>query len=329
MLKKTIYFAFPFLLLAGMMWAEPYSFASERKFEIQGRPELILRNADGVIQIIPREGSTVEIKITRLVYGAKNEEEAKKVADKSVSVELEQTGNQIRAITRWPKEGIQLGFRPGVSVRYEVWTPAESNVQAEVSDGELFVNGLNGELQLQTSDGDIQARDLSGNLRISASDGDLELENCSGTMEIHLSDGDLRAENCSGRVRIESGDGNIELPGFDGEIEVSNGDGEVLIDGILKGMNGKIGDGDMVIKVAPGSVMQNAWSLRSADGEIVLHLPEDFSADLEVSTGDGHVETDHPVNVVGALSSRRLTGKIRNGGFLLQIKSGDGNIAIK
>jgi DUF4097 and DUF4098 domain-containing protein YvlB len=216
-----------------------------------------------------------------------------------------------------------------VTVRFEVWTPAESNVQAEVSDGELFVNGLNGELQLDTSDGEIQARDLSGNLRISASDGELQLENCSGTMEIHLSDGDLRAENCSGRVRIESGDANVALPGFDGEIEVSNGDGEVLIDGILKGMNGKIGDGDMVIKVAPGSVMQNAWSLRSADGEIVIHLPEDFSADLEVSTGDGHVKTDHPVNVVGSLSSRRLTGKIRNGGYLLQIKSGDGNIEIK
>jgi hypothetical protein len=110
MLKKTFYFAFPFLLLAGMMWAEPYSFASERKFEIQGRPELILRNADGVIQIIPREGSTVEIKITRLVYGAKNEEEAKKVADKSVSVELEQTGNQVRAITDGQRKVFESGF---------------------------------------------------------------------------------------------------------------------------------------------------------------------------------------------------------------------------
>jgi DUF4097 and DUF4098 domain-containing protein YvlB len=329
MLKKTIYIAFSIFALAGTMWAEDYSFTTERNFEIQGRPDLVLRNPDGVIQIIPREGSTVEIKITRHVHGAKNEQEAKKVADDRISLELEQSGNQVRAITRWPSQGIQLGWRPGVNVRYEVWTPAASNVRAEVSDGELFVNGLQGELELDTSDGEIQASDLSGKLRISGSDGEIHLKKCSGTMEIHLSDGDLRAENCSGRVRIESGDGNIELPGFDGEIEVSNGDGEVLIDGILKGMNGKIGDGDMVIKVAPGSVMQNAWSLRSADGEIVLDLPEDFSADLEVSTGDGHVETDHPVNVIGSLSSRRLTGKIRDGGFLLQIKSGDGNIAIK
>ena len=329
MLKKTMTIAFSIFALAGTMWAEDYSFTTERTFEIQGRPDLVLRNPDGVIQIIPREGSTVEIKITRQVHGTKSEEEAKKVANERISLELEQSGNQVRAITRWPSQGIQIGWRPGVTVRYEVWTPAASNVRAEVSDGELYASGLEGELDLNTSDGEIQASDLSGTLRISASDGEIDLKKCSGTMDIHLSDGDLRAENCSGRVRIESGDGNVELPGFDGEIEVSNGDGEVLIDGILKGMNGKIGDGDMVIKVAPGSVMQNAWSLRSADGEIVLDLPEDFSADLEVSTGDGHVETDHPVNVIGSLSSRRLTGKIRDGGFLLQIKSGDGNIAIK
>ncbi|MCI0413968.1 DUF4097 domain-containing protein [bacterium] len=329
MLKKTIYFALSLFLLTGTMWAEDYSFTTERTFEIQGRPELVLRNPDGVIQIIPREGSTVEIKITRQVHGAKSEADAKKSADSRISLELEQTGNQVRAITRWPSEGIRIGWRPGVKVRFEVWTPAASNVRAEVSDGELYVSGLEGELELDTSDGEILASDLSGSLRISGSDGDINLKNCTGTMDIHLSDGDLRAENCSGRVRIESGDGNIELPGFDGEIEVSNVDGEVLIDGILKSMNGRIGDGQMQIRVAPGSVMQSAWSLRSGDGEIVLDLPDDFSADLEVSTGDGHVETDHPVSVVGSLSSRRLTGKIRDGGFLLQIKSGDGNIAIK
>jgi hypothetical protein len=148
-------------------------------------------------------------------------------------------------------------------------------------------------------------------------------------MLISLSDGDLRAENCKGRVHIESGDGRVELPGFDGEAEVSNGDGDVWIDGVLTALTGRSGDGEMVIKVAPGSVMQGPWSLRSGDGEILLDLPDDFSADLEITTGDGHVLTDHPVNVVGSLSSRNVSGKIGNGGPLLKIKTGDGHVEIK
>jgi hypothetical protein len=102
-----------------------------------------------------------------------------------------------------------------------------------------------------------------------------------------------------------------------------------LIDGVLTTLNGRTGDGEMIIKVAPGSVMQNDWSLSAGDGEIELDLPDDFSADLQITTGDGKVQTDHPIHVVGRLSSRNVSGKIGQGGHLLQIKTGDGHVAIE
>ncbi len=330
MLKKTLYFSLSLFFLGTTLLAEDFSDVTERKFEIQGTPDLVLKNADGVIQISPREGSSVEIKITRKVRGAKNQMEAKKLAEK-VSLDIEQIGNQVRAITRWPNEGFHIGWHrsPNVDVRYEVFAPVRSDVRASVSDGELYIMGLQGTLELNTSDGNIVAEGLSGDLRITASDGDVVLKQSNGVMRIDLSDGDLRAENCSGQVRIRSGDGTVELPGFTGEAEISNGDGDIFVDGLLKAMNGRIGDGEMVIKVAPGSVMSSNWSLTASDGGILLELPDDFSADLEVTTSDGRVETDHPVSVIGRLSSRHLMGKIRDGGHLLQIRTSDGNVAIK
>ena len=330
MLKKTIYAGLFLILFTVTVNAEDYSDVTEKSFEIQGRPDLVLRNTDGEIHVTAREGSTVEIKITRKVHGAKNLDHAKKEVER-ISLDIEQVGSEIRATTIWPNSSFNIGWsnRPRVHVRYEIFTPAESNLRAEVSDGQLRVTGLTGRLELNTSDGTIDGTGLSGDIDVHGSDGDIHLKQSSGNLKIRLSDGDLLAENCSGRVTVRSGDGRIELPGFDGEAEISNGDGDVLVDGVLKSMTGKIVDGEMVIRVAPGSVMQTDWWLSASDGEILLDLPDGFSAELEVTTGDGHVETDHPISLKGRLSSRRLQGTIREGGHLLQIKTSDGNVAIK
>jgi hypothetical protein len=328
MLKKVLCLALSFCLYGLAVFSEDYTDVIEKSFNVDGRPDLLLRNEDGVIQITPHEKPVVEIKITRTVRGAKSEAEAKKEMER-VSIELEQSVNQVRAIAKWRSEGLRIGPRPSIDIRFEVYTPSKSDVRAEVSDGELYLSGLQGTLDLNASDGNIDAADLSGDIRISSSDGEIDLKRSTGKMDISLSDGDLRSQNCSGHVRIRSGDGSVELTSFDGEAEISNVDGEVLVDGILKGMKGKVSDGDMTIKVAPGSMMESNWTLSASDGGIVLDLPDDFSADLDVSTADGHVETDHPVSVVGRLSTRRLTGKIRQGGHLLQIKTSDGDVAIK
>ena len=329
MLKIPLTFVLA-LLCSAALWSADYSETTEKTFEIKGRPELMLRNADGIIEITPVGGSTVQVKVTKQIRGAKDDAQAKKEAER-ISIELEQIGNQIRVITHWPHEGfgIHIGRRPPSEVRFEIQTPPQSNVSAAVSDGELYVAGLIGSLDLHTSDGSISAKELSGDLRLVASDGKIELKHSSGKIEMHVSDGDLLAENCSGSVRIQSGDGSVRLTGFDGEVEVSNADGNIEIDGILKSMNGKVSDGSMTVRVAPGSVMQNSWTLRASDGSITVLLPEAFSADLDLSTSDGHMQTDHPLLVSGYLSSHHLTGKLGEGGYMLQIKTSDGNIAIK
>jgi DUF4097 and DUF4098 domain-containing protein YvlB len=328
MLKKTFYLMFLFLSLTAAGWSADYSDLTERTFEIQGTPDLLLRNPDGAIHILAQERSTVEIKITRKVFGAKTPDAAKREAER-ISFEIDQTANQIRVITRWPRDGFRMGSSPSVSIRYDVYTPVQSNLRAEVSDGELRINGLQGALELVASDGDIFATNVSGDVRVQASDGSIDLKDSSGKMEIRLSDGDLISERCTGQMQIVSGDGRVEVRGFQGNAEISNGDGDILMEGVLKSFSGRIGDGDMLIQVAAGSVMETDWILTAGDGDIILELPDDFSADLQVSTGDGTVETNHPISVLGGLSSRRVSGKIREGGHLLRIKTSDGDIAIR
>jgi hypothetical protein len=328
MQKKLVFMVA--MLCSVALWAADYSETSEKEFTVQGKPALMLRNGDGLINITPIEGSTVHVKVTKDIRNAKDDAHAKKDAEE-ISIEMEQVGNQIRVITHWPQNNFSLGFghRSSRQVRFEIQTPIESDIDASVSDGELYVTGVKGVMDLKTSDGAIGAKELAGDLQLRSSDGKIQLQNSSGKMSVRLSDGKLISENCSGSIRIDSGDAKITLTGFNGDAEFTNSDGDVDIDGVLKSINGRVSDGSMHVTVAAGSVMANEWYLRASDGSITVDLPQDFSADLDLTTSDGHLQTDHPISVTGSLSTHHLTGKMGNGGRTLQIKTSDGNIAIK
>jgi hypothetical protein len=57
-------------------------------------------------------------------------------------------------------------------------------------------------------------------------------------------------------------------------------------------------------------------------------LPDDFAADLAVRARDGKINTTVPVSVTGSLSENELSGKLNNGGYLLDIQTSDGDIQI-
>jgi len=329
MQMKSILFLLAMLCCVALRAAD-YSEPMQKEFTVNGKPDLMLRNSDGLITITPIEGSTVHVKVTKEIRNAKDDAHAKSDAEK-ISIEMEQIGNQIRVITHWPQNNFSLGLghHSSKQVRFEIETPVESNVDASVSDGELYVTGVKGTMDLKTSDGSISARDLGGDLSLRSSDGKIQLQNSSGKMSIRLSDGKLVSENCTGSIHIDSGDAKITLTGFNGDAEFTNSDGDVDIDGVLKSINGRVSDGSMHVKVAQGSVMENEWLLRASDGSITVDLPQGFSADLDLTTSDGHLQTDHPISVTGSLSPHHLSGKLGDGGHTLQIKTSDGNIAIK
>ena len=318
------------MLCSVALWAADYSETSEKEFTVHGRPELMLQNSDGLITVTPSAGSTVHVKVTKDIRNAKDDAHAKSDAEK-ISVEMEQIGNQIRVITHWPQSNFSLGLghHSSKQVRFEIETPVESDVNASVSDGELYVTGLKGAMDLHTSDGTIAAKDLAGDLQLRSSDGKISMKDLSGKMSVRLSDGKLLSENCSGSIKIDSGDARITLTGFNGDAEFTNSDGDVEINGVLKSINGRVSDGSMHVRVAAGSVMENEWLLRASDGSITVDLPQDFSAELDLTTSDGHLITDHPISVTGSLSGHHLSGRLGDGGHTLQIRTSDGNIAIK
>jgi hypothetical protein len=70
--------------------------------------------------------------------------------------------------------------------------------------------------------------------------------------------------------------------------------------------------------------MEDNWAIRADDGDISLVLPDDFAADLRLSSDDGPIEVEPPVAVPGRVSRHRLSGQLNGGGPELRVRSDDG-----
>jgi hypothetical protein len=103
----------------------------------------------------------------------------------------------------------------------------------------------------------------------------------------------------------------------------------IHLDGRFDALDIKSTDGSVVAKVARGSRMSSAWNIRTVDGSVELFLPQDFQANLDARTRDGHISLDLPVAVQGDIERTEVRGTMNGGGPPLAIHTGDGRIPIK
>lgn len=313
MLFRTLRYLFAFLIFLTSTFAFAIDYSSEpvhRTFQVEGRSVLRIKNPDGAVRVIARPGNEIIIHAVKEVRSAKDEQQAINEAEK-VKIIMTQSGGRIEVQAEYPR--IHFGFHiggPQVTVKMEVSMPPESDLDAEVADGNLDVQNLNGALTLDTADGEVTVL------------------NCAGEVSISSADGDVRAENLRGTLRVDNGDGRVNVDQFTGNLEARTADGKLALNGIFKSLHARAADGRMEIHALAGSETQQDWMLQSADGDIILHLPTTFSAKAELSTSDGNITTDIPIRMTGSLSSSRVNGVIGAGGKLLQIHTADGDISI-
>lgn len=188
---------------------------------------------------------------------------------------------------------IEFGNHHGPHVFIE--TPAALDLEARTADGGLSVTGVQGDLQLHTSDGSLDASYLSGSIRITASDGSIHVHNATGTLESHSSDGGVH------------------------------------IDGRFTGVQVRTSDGSLELDLNEGSQLTTASSVEASDGHVIVRMPKNLAADLDIHTGDGHIDCNLPL-VMNGYNSRgeghQIRGRLNAGGVPFTIHTHDGNVSI-
>jgi DUF4097 and DUF4098 domain-containing protein YvlB len=150
-----------------------------------------------------------------------------------------------------------------------------------------------------------------------------------GRVDLHTGDGSIELADLKGEMQLHTGDGAVETEGVDGKLRALTGDGHIRVYGRFDELDLKTGDGRLEARALSGSVVATSWRLESGDGSVTLEVPDGLAADVDLHTGDGHIDLDMPIATEGKFRANDLHGKLNGGGNLLTIHTGDGSIRLR
>lgn len=173
---------------------------------------------------------------------------------------------------------------------------------------------------------------VDSEVRLRSGDGGVRVERVRGRIEARTDDGRIMMREVTGDIVATSGDGSVQMEDVDGRCTVSTRDGSVLVTGRLRGgLKASSGDGSVTIRAADGSDVSDDWEIETADGRVVLALPDRLDARLDAQTVDGRIAlSGYPdLTVVREGRSHRLQTVFGTGARALRIRTGDGSITLK
>ena len=290
-------------LLAAALIAPPAGAEEVTKsFAVSGRPNVRVETNDGSVRVTSADSKQVEFHVEYQGYEL----------GKNLRVDARQDGDKVELVAR-------LMGRWGMNFN---WGHNSRRLHIEVR------MPRDGDLQVVTGDGSVEASSVHGTVNVHTGDGAVKANSLNGTIDLHTSDGSITVDSLKGDIRLRTGDGAIEARDLDGKVEADSGDGHIRLAGRFEALNVKTGDGSVDTRVLPGSKMTTSWTLRTGDGSVDVVLPADFQADINATTGDGHISLGIPVTVEGTFSKSEIRGKMNGGGQMLTIHTGDGSIRL-
>jgi hypothetical protein len=259
----------------------------EKRFRVDGKPEVVLSTFDGSIEIRSWDRPDVLVVIEKRAATA--------AAAEAIDVVSAQQGDRVSVEVRMhSNRGFGWNWFGGGSARLIVSVPASSDVKASSGDGSIRLDGVNGTVALRSGDGSIHASRSAGNLSVSTGDGSIELDHVDGVLEASTGDGSVKVTGKLTSVHARSGDGSIAVHAESGssanaDWELTSGDGSIALeipDGFSANLDARTGDGGIHldgISVAnvTGAVQRNAVTgqlgaggravrVRTGDGSITL-----------------------------------------------------------
>ncbi len=279
MVRKALVLGWPGVLVAGSWLVTSgcisinatdfrYLDEEEKRFTVQGTPDLTLDTFDGAIDVESWDRPEVLVVVEKRGVD--------RAVAESIQVEAQQDGDRITVKVRGRSEN-RVGFGLGTyrSARMVVSIPRTTKLYAKSGDGRIEVRRVLGPVNVQTDDGSIRLFDVEGDVEAQTDDGSIRVDGVLSQLRLRSDDGSIRVRAHSGSAiksewRISTNDGSVvvELPeGLDADVDAHTRDGRVngrdlhLAESeysshrdTLRGRLGKGGAGRLSVDTGDGSI---------------------------------------------------------------------------
>jgi hypothetical protein len=173
----------------------------------------------------------------------------------------------------------------------EVRVPREVQIELETVNGRIEVAGLRARVRARSSNGSAAIRDVVGNVDVITSNAKVC---CLGTC---------------GKLTARSSNGKIEIDEHRGSIDASTSNG--------------------LIRASLESVGERGVQLATSNGRIVLELPDDVDADVDIRIDNGIIRSDRTLSPSNRESNGRLAGRLGSGGAPIKLRTSNGSISLR
>ena len=204
--------------------------------------------------------------------------------------------DEIRLVMNESEEGLELDVevprrwnRRG-SANLCIRLPRETVVAVVAANGRVEITGLRGPVRARSSNGSVSVSDVVGDIEVATSNARVC---CSGTC---------------GRLLARSSNGKIEIEQHRGSVDASTSNG--------------------LIRAALDEVGKDGVHLATSNGRIVLDLPDETDADVDIRVDNGVIRNDRPLRKATRETGGRVLGQVGLGGPLIKLRTSNGSISV-
>jgi hypothetical protein len=128
-------------------------------------------------------------------------------------------------------------------------------------------------------------------------------------LDMKANNGSIAVGDVAGQIRFQTQNGSVRLSAVAGDVDGSTVNGSLSIDLVGSGWNG------------------TGLRAETTNGSVRMSLPQNFSAQVQVSTVNGRLNVDFPVTVSGEIG-KTMSFQLGSGGPLVEAKTRNGSVTI-
>ncbi len=177
------------------------------------------------------------------------------------------------------------------SANLEIRVPRDLRVEVVASNGRVCCEGLRAAVKTRSSNGSVSVSDVVGDV------------------EIHTSNAKIECSATCGRLVARSSNGKVELDDHRGSIDASTSNG--------------------LIHVSLDAIGREGVMLATSNGKIVLELPDEVDADVDLMVDNGVIRNDRCLDRATRETNGRVRGVLGHGGPSVRLRTSNGSICLK
>jgi len=164
-------------------------------------------------------------------------------------------------------------------------------------------------VSLTSTNGKICLEGLERSIRARSSNGSVLIRGVTGDIDVTTANAKVKCDNTCGHLRARSSNGKIEVACHHGSLDASTSNG--------------------VIRASIDELDEVGVSLTTSNGRIVLELPDEPDADIDIRVENGHIRNDLEMVDQTRDSDGRVRGRIGRGGTPIRLRTSNGTISLR